>query len=311
MKNSPVRKYKTPDYPSREEFLSKSGSLQEYIPDNWKNKKVLTTALAVFLFGGNDYGSNVNSRDNITTAIEQNQNGDALKNHPAKSISDEKTPAIAPIFIHGDGRGSSGCVVINPPVFLSEVDARQIIESELLKEGIVFEMKNYRIDELYFEQKFGWFGQDDENEDEENYMSFREDDKDTVVFDAYSPELNLAYEFVSANDYYKFGGEFDGSSVSSYDVVKAAENLREKMKEYGKLNTVIFYDPMADNETSESKNESYESLKRYSDRFGEDKNNEEPYDYFTAKNLKSNELLKRQVADFIEWIKKEGLLNKK
>ena len=45
-------------------------------------------------------------------------------------------PAVAPIFVHGEGRGASGCIVMNPPVFLSEEEALQILGEELARAGI-------------------------------------------------------------------------------------------------------------------------------------------------------------------------------
>ncbi len=44
--------------------------------------------------------------------------------------------SVAPIFEHGEGRGATGCVVISPPVFLSEEEALQIVKEELAKHGV-------------------------------------------------------------------------------------------------------------------------------------------------------------------------------
>ena len=43
---------------------------------------------------------------------------------------------VAPIFEHGDGRGATGCVVVSPPVFLSEEEGMQILREELAKHGV-------------------------------------------------------------------------------------------------------------------------------------------------------------------------------
>ena len=62
---------------------------------------------------------------------------DSLK---IKAVNDEKQASVlvAPIFEHGKGRGATGCIVIAPPVFLSEEDARQAIEEELKRIKINF-----------------------------------------------------------------------------------------------------------------------------------------------------------------------------
>ena len=41
--------------------------------------------------------------------------------------------AVAPIFEHGEGRLATGCIVITPPVFLSEEEGMQILREEFAK----------------------------------------------------------------------------------------------------------------------------------------------------------------------------------
>ena len=50
--------------------------------------------------------------------------------------SEEGKITVAPIFKHGEGRGATGCVVVSPPVFLSEEEGMQILREELAKHGI-------------------------------------------------------------------------------------------------------------------------------------------------------------------------------
>ena len=50
--------------------------------------------------------------------------------------SDEGKITVAPIFKHGEGRGATGCIVVSPPVFLSEEEALQIVKEELAKHGV-------------------------------------------------------------------------------------------------------------------------------------------------------------------------------
>ena len=119
--------------------------------------------------------------------------------------------------------------------------------------------------------------------------------KDTIeekkyVPDAYNQKMNLVVEFVSMQDYQKFADmEPEMSSVSSYDIKSTAVKIREALVKEGKTNAVVFYDPVG-----------------YSDR-GDMENWEE-----MEKSARKNavEQLKTQVADFIDWIKKEGLLKK-
>ena len=43
---------------------------------------------------------------------------------------------VAPVFEHGEGRGATGCIVVSPPVFMSEEEGMQILREELAKHGI-------------------------------------------------------------------------------------------------------------------------------------------------------------------------------
>ena len=302
MEISPVKSYKKPNYPTREYFILNSAELKDYIPAKWRNNKIIAGALAVLLLGsGNNQKDKTINKEKI--ALVKNINDGINKN--ADTIAKKNIPSIAPIFIHGDGRGATGCVVMNPPVFLTEEEARQVIETELKKENIIFDKKNLKINEISFPKKWG----------------FKENEADTVIMDGYSSKYNIAYEFISADDYMHFGGEWDGSTVHSYDLVKAAENLRNKMKEYGKLNTAIFYDPMMYPDNNTSKNSTYRLLVEYNNLLDKDIDNEENkgkelgYSKYEkqSKNYskKSIELLKQQVRDFLEWIKKEGILKEK
>lgn len=307
MKVQPIKKYKTPSYPTRKEFLSQKNNLQNNLPNRWLNNKVVAGALA-FLFLGNNSDTNTASvkPDSNTIIIDKEK----LENPVIKNVkTDENLPSIAPLFIYGDGRGASGCVVINPPVFMSEADARAIIESELMKEGIIFDKKNYHVENLFFDENYEWNTYLEESEDD--FSPYSKKEKHPVEMDAYSSDLNLAYEFVAVDDYYKFGGEISGSTAQGYDLIEAAENLRAKMKKYGKINTVIFYDPLVNHDREVPKNDSYDALKSWSYGFGDKKDNEPRINYFTAKNEESVILLKKQINDFIKWIKKEGLLSKK
>lgn len=309
MKVNPIKKYRISSYPTREQFIKDKMQLKENIPESWKSKKVITGALAVFLFGSSTSNSGkINDKNNQVIFSETKVTPESKSE--TKIIKEEKTPSIAPLFIYGDGRGASGCVVINPPVFMSESDARQLIESELKKEGIIFNKKNYQVENLFFDENSEWGHYLDESEDD--FSQYRKKEKYPVEMDAYSSDLNLAYEFVAVDDYFKFGGEVSGSTAQGYDLIEAAENLRYKMKRYGKINTVIFYDPLAKPERGIPQNSSYEALKSWNYGFKDKNDNEEPpFDYFTAKNEDSVILLKKQISDFIEWIKKEGLINKK
>ena len=106
----------------------------------------------------------------------------------------------APVFVHGDGVGASGCVMIAPPVYLSEEDALNIIFTELKKEGLSFKdeykgdsikIVREKIDYNYDENISNW---------EDRYVKSKE--TKNLYPDAYNKELNLIIVITSYSIHY-------------------------------------------------------------------------------------------------------------
>ncbi len=117
MEIRPVTRYETPDYPARE-ILRQHPELLRIVPKRWQGNPVVLTALTglcMMMLGSR-------------AAASADQNGE--KKAPPAS-------AVAPLFVHGEGRGAFGCVAVNPPEFLSE-EARQVIIEEAKRAGIEF-----------------------------------------------------------------------------------------------------------------------------------------------------------------------------
>ena len=183
MQLKPVKKYKAPDYPIKEYFEKNSALLNKYMPRRWKGKAFV--AIAFSLFAINGCASN-----------------------------------IAPIFIHGEGLGSIGCIVVSPPIFISEETARQVIIKELKKENISFDKKDVSINAII-------------------------NNEYKLVLDGLDTKNNLGYEFISKDDAYSISPKHGSySSVTDYNTKAAAENIRRKLQEYDKIKVVVFYDPI-------------------------------------------------------------------
>lgn len=111
-----------------------------------------------------------------------------------------------------------------------------------------------------------------------------------MQFDGYNSDLNFVVEYVSLNDTEFEDNEDDFiCSVSSHNLRSIAEKLQKQIKKEGKLNAVVFYDPVANVAIEDRENLSWDEM--------EVKGKE-----------KSKELLIQQVTDFIVWLKKEKLL---
>lgn len=280
MKKAPVKMYQPPRYPTREVFILHPRLLNAYVPLSWKGKELVAGALLSFVLGG----AGKAQADAPQGKADQQQVKDQLSAEKAQQQQSEKGKyaAVAPLFVHGDGRGGTGCMAISPPVFLSEQEARQIIVQEMKKANIIFDRRDVPVEGVALEKKRITYERFDQKGKEEVI------DQTPVVLDAYSTKSNIGFDFVSTAECDSFRDESNmRSSWTDYDTREMAERIKDRLRDYGKVNAVVFYDPMAS--VSQSSRRSWE---------------EEGIE--TKK--KSVELLKAQVDDFIAWVRKEGLL---
>ena len=266
----PVKNYKTPAYPTIERYVYNPQEFLRNAPRSWFGNKAVMTALLAFTVGGTNcvYGQIIKP-DTEQTDKKPNKN-DQTQQEEQQQIS-----FVAPIFIHGNGVSSFGCVMVTPPVIISEQDAMEIIKNEFAKHNIKLETKTDKsIDVQVKEYDF---------KKEEVVTKTKK-----MQFDGFSPDLNFVVEFVSDRDAeYADNEEGYWSSVWSNDLKSLAEKLQKQIKEDGKLNAVVFYDPVT--YVKDRKNLSWKEI--------EEKGKEE-----------SKKLLIQQVTDFIKWLKKEKLL---
>ena len=148
-----------------------------------------------------------------------------------------------------------------------------------------------------------------------------------MEFDGEIKKINFFVEYVSNDDnnLYKYDdyeinkeGKVEEwfSTLGGINTKELAEKIREKIKKDNKLNAVVFYDPLTrikDEEIDNSIewpdyssifNMTEEERNKYLDQL------DEIYAQITKSiRLKSCEMLLQQVTDFIEWLKKEKLLN--
>lgn len=279
MKIKPVKKAKDPNYPIIDYYIKNPGLLSKNIPESWIRNKYVATSLATFILIGSP-----------KTRIIANQNTcEILEKHSSDTnylVQDEISDPvkIAPVFAHGDGSGATGCVVMSPPVFISEDEARKIIFDKLNEEGFVID--TIKTDNVKFKSRqiaISCIGDDELKEYPEVEVE--------IKMDGYDPTLNLAIEFVSVDDYFKFAEKDNlwGCSVIEFGTKKAAEIIREELVKNGKSNTVVFYDPITSIDF--------------------DKHDDWRKSELEAKE-EATKLLLAQVEDFIKWIKKEKILRK-
>ena len=281
MELKPVKQSRNPGYPTLRSYVENPALLSKNIPLSWIKNKYVAASLAAFILCSSPKDTN-NIKAKPAVVFD-----DSVKNKVHEKIKKEKkeTLKIAPIFSHGEGAGATGCVVSSPPVFISEAEARTIIFDALKKENIDFDTTNCQT----FEFKAEPIANDDYNED--NY-SITDSNKANVILkmDGFNEKYNLAIQYVSEDDFYKFKNtDLILSSVQGYNTKKAAKIIREKFLIDSKTNAVIFYDPL----------KIVEYVKNLDWKKSRD----------NAKG-EAKKLLLAQVEDFIKWIKAEGILNK-
>lgn len=279
MKIKPIKKGKAPNYPTIEHYVEHPELLSKNIPESWMRNKYVATSLATFILLGNP-----------KTRIQTNQIGTEILDKINSEVKDntisEVTDSfkIAPIFAHGDGAGATGCVVMSPPVFIPEDEAKKIIFNKLAEEGFTIDTVNTESIEFKTKQiAISCIGQEELSKYPEVEVKMK--------LDGYESNMKLAIEFVSVDDYQKFAEKENlwGCSVTEYDTKKAAEIIREELVANGKTNAVIFYDPITSIDF--------------------ERNNDWRKSEIIARK-DAEKLLLEQVEDFIKWFKKENIIEK-
>lgn len=279
----PVKNYKSPNYPDKKIILTNPDMLR-LVPNRWS--KCISTQIAFSSLLIMTLTACGQKYDNSSTSYipENTPAGASVYNSEHPDNSSNPTGCVAPIFEHGDGIGGFGCVSVSPPSFLSEEEAYQIIRDEAKKRGVNLEKSNELLKDIqlpvtYMFPKKSMPNPDNPDEFIEVYPSKTKKSGD-LELDGYDKSKKIAFEFVSVDDFKGWKGESGiWSSFETYQVLDAAKTLREGIAEKENNKYIgIFYDPIANVDFSEA--DSYAKTKQ-----------------------SSKELLRQQVADFIEWLK--------
>lgn len=285
-----VESYREPGYPTRREIKDDPRLLKKTMSQG--RLKLLGAGLSGALMaalsvggcedttvkepGGGDIEVVVNDKDPV----------------PTREVSSNKqTAMIAPLFAHGEGRGATGCVVISPPVFISEEEAAVIIKEELAKHGLELDRTNIVLEGVEIEPDLD--GAPDRWQPEPL----------KVEIDMQDSNKKISVEFVSKKDHsaiesLKYKRMI--SSVQRYEIKKAGERLRSELKIHQAEGVYgIFYDPMVPlfryPITSEDVKSVNQMRLRWEERMKLAKDN-------------ASEELRKQVQDFAEWLKEKEVI---
>lgn len=276
-----ITESRQPNYPTIELFIKHPELLSRNIPGNWLKNRFVATSLAGFLLSS--CGTVTTKKSTETEIIDTLKIDNQRENKKISTIAAQESTStqknkmiennivtnVAPIFAHGDGRGAAGCIVMSPPVFISEDEAMKIILDKLKAEGYNFSTKNC--------PTFSFRVLPIANECDEPKGKV----KIKLRMDAYNSNSKWAIQFISTNDHDKFKNDNCWSSVSGYDTKEAAEIINQELKKQYKTNAVVFYDPMP-------------GVKDYKE--------------YEITEKEANELLLAQVTDFIKWLKQNNIV---
>lgn len=265
---APVKKYAPPKYPTQTEAKFKPELLRK-LPSRWQKNAAVVAAAG--LFGAMTLTS---------CGFFDSDNSD----NP-----ESKNPLnVAPLFIHGEGTGSIGCVMIAPPVFLSEQEALAIIKSVAENESLKFEAEppEYIATKNKPDSKYSW---------ENNYTL----GDGNIGLDLYDGKKGVAVSYIAMEEAeQKYKNMI--SSVTAYRPRELAEmTVEDFAKQKGDMNIGVFYDPGIE----------YEVWQPIIDKYQENENYEEAMVQYEA-DIKAviEENLRAQVRDFIEWLQGQGII---
>ncbi len=255
----PVKSYSNPHYPTKQEVLLHPDVLR-LTPVRWGAKPAVCLALMLSISTGL-YGCN----------------------RPIPGPRSEGGPlALAiPVFEHGNGHGSFGCVSVAPPVFLSEDEAAQAIRQEAEAMGVHFDGSlslegTFPATNLYGDKAFAEATR-----------------TGTLDLDGYDPALGIGFEFVSQNDvvaWQQTGRQ--SSSVETYDMKGTAKRLAGSVE-----NVAVFYDPGQNwDEFMQDRRDGISDFNTY-------------YAQYSAEQKERMlDDLRAQVRDFLSWLAAQGVI---
>ena len=290
---TPLSHYNGAKYPTKEQ-IQLHPELLRIIPRRWSRNPVVLTALGLVLSAGltacgtvsqsilpdnsapaasgetaaSDQPSSDHSPASVTSAV------DSAEDSAEASANDPEALDI-PIFAHGTGRSSYGCMSVAPPVFLSEEEAMQVIAEECAAQGI--DISGQKTISGTFPATSTLPVAISDSDSDKTYTG-------ELQLDGYSEDLGIGVEFVSTDDIKDWRSNPRSiSTVDEYDLKGTAQRLVDCTD-----NVAVFYDPTADD---------------YNDFTG---SNEESY--VESSREKSLEELREQVRDFLQWLKGQGVI---
>ena len=307
MKIRSLSNYKLPSYPTREMYVLQPMLLNDCSPPSWGKKAMVAGALMAFVMAGcarRDVAVNpikaetgqVRTVESASAKEKEKTNSLQQAKEKNQKTAQKQKVKIAPVFVHGDGTGGVGCVAMSPPVFISEADAKRIIEDELKKSGVEIDKRKYRVEGIQIKKEHRFMSEEQQRKHQANILNSLKD-QIPVEMDGYNSKYNLGYEYISTEDYDKIVVKHYMSTARGWDTKGIAEKVQDTLEKNDKINAVVFYEPLNDVDFSKYDNVT-DDISKQIEMSRRDAKKE------------TESLLRQQVRDFISWAKAEGVLKK-
>jgi hypothetical protein len=285
MHASPLRKQRKPRYPTRLEIEADPALLRRQMPAEWSRYPELVSAAAILLASTLPGCQSAPSAGSKATPKAEPSNGVAI---------------VAPLFAHGDGVGAFGCLVVAPPVYLTEEEAWRVIDNELAKRGLKLTEKEHLIPgieiPLYSNAELEVLKEGDPLPKPSSIEPLKADRAD--------PQRKIVLEFVSSDNPPEKMMSCSMGTIGSIQLKEEADALRELVAEKSieKIYFGALYDPAVSPPDYYSdirrpnRNSTPTERKAYSDSLDD------------SAKAKAKRLLRLQVRDFIHWLQGQGAI---
>jgi hypothetical protein len=224
MKSKPVRKYPNPKYPTRLEMITRPSLFHRHQPPAWRKWPELTGAAGLFLLAD-------------TARLPAADGSPKGSQNPAQTNA---VAVVAPIFQHGEGRGATGCIVMAPPVFLSEEEALQVIREEMTSRGVKLGTNGLAVTGVTLSN---WPLKSSVPKPQDTYAASAADPTKKVFVEFISERKARHWDFERGKE----EGNLQISSVQDYDMPKTAAFIAKRVKQQAsdRIYFGTFYDPIA------------------------------------------------------------------
>ena len=270
---SPVKKYAAPKYPTKA-IAEREPDLLRRLPSCWEKNAAVVAAVGML-------GAMVLTGCGVWESKTGGYNPGS-----------ENYLNVAPVFVHGEGTGAMGCVMIVPSVFLSEEEALAIIKNTAEGSGLKFSATPPEYTATKNKpnprSQYSW--------ENPKYVL----GEGSVGLDLYDDKKGIALAFVSMEAAKE---NPNASSVTSYRPRELAELTAEDFAEQkGDISIGVFYDPGV--------NWQSESHQRIMDEYNNTEKswNERRAQYEIDTKALIEEDLRNQVRDFLEWLQGQGII---